>query len=371
MKRELFYFNSAINRKLINLCSSSSVYLQESKQKFLLLPDRQMSFVKILELPPAPGSKLRDMIRFQITRIYPGSSEDVTFDFIPFKTGTGWKVVLYIIKDKYIREIFKDERFEGIVLSLQLLLKKEMYGLSCLVIYYPDMVELWNFKNGIPVKVERLNTEDFSIKKCLSLKNNTIYPEKLMTIYPYNETHKWEVEKERGKKFSETLNSIRRDEICFPEYRAGKTDRITPAVVVTAFIISLVLLAMTASKQHELAGEEKEAETRIENIRVKTAKDREVLEIIEGLDNKLSQIRKNTPVNVYNLLLRTRKAINSDSVVLSFGLKGKEWSLTLRSRSALSDLEGILSEFGNVRASNIRTLDDGNKSYTVWAEIDR
>ena len=105
MKSELFYYNSVgFNRELINLCSSSPVGRPESRLKFFILPDRQMSFVKILELPPVPGNKLRDMVRFQIIRIYPGSPEDISFDFIPYKTGTGWRIVLYILKEEYINE---------------------------------------------------------------------------------------------------------------------------------------------------------------------------------------------------------------------------------------------------------------------------
>ena len=131
MKSELFYYNSAgFDRKLINLCSSSPVDRPGSKLKFTILPDRQMSFVKILDLPPVPGSKLRDMIRFQIIRIYPGNSEDFSFDFISYKTGTGWRIVLYILKGKYINEILKSNRFEGIALPLQLISKKEIYRFS-------------------------------------------------------------------------------------------------------------------------------------------------------------------------------------------------------------------------------------------------
>ena len=95
MKTKLFYFNSnGSDRNLINLCGSNPGRKTESKLKFYILPDRQMSFVKILDLPPAPVNKLRDMVRFQMVKIYPGNTEDVSFDFIPFKTKTGSLIFL-------------------------------------------------------------------------------------------------------------------------------------------------------------------------------------------------------------------------------------------------------------------------------------
>ena len=372
MKTELFYCNSArLDRKLTNLCSSTSALQPGSKLKFHILPDRQMSFVKILELPPTPGSKLRDMVRFQIIRIYPGNAEDISFDFISFKIEAGWKIVLYILKKNYLKEVLGNERFRGIVLPLQLLSTKEIGSFSNLIIFYPDMTEVWTLENGIPDRVERHDPGGFSVKALLTPENNIINSEKLMTIYPCNKLPESELKNSRAKKFSETMVSIRKAEIYFPEYRVTKPDRMISAITVTALIISLVLLAMTASKQQELADEVNVVNAQIENIRLEAAQNQDALEIIEKLDNELKEIQESAPINVYDLLIRTSKAIDSSSVLLSFGLKGKELTLTLRSRSALSDLAGIKGEFGNVRASNIRTLDDGNKSYTVWVEIEQ
>ncbi len=372
MKTKLFYYNSNdYNRKLINLWGSISVDKTEPKQKFYILPDKQMSFVKILDLPSAPGNKLRDMVRFQMLKIYPGSTSDISFDFIPFKTETGWKVVLYILRKKYINEILGNKRFGGIVLPLQLLTKKELQSLSNLIIYYPGMVEIWRFVNGIPDRVERYDSRGFSAKDSLLQESDIFNPDKLMTICPNNETPEWAIKNGRTKKFSETLNSIQKDVIYFSEYRLTKSDRLTPVITVAAFIFSLVLLAMTTSKHQELVRAETEVDAQIVNVHIETAHNQGALDIIEKLDNELKQIVENAPINVYNLLLRTSKVLDSNSVLLSFGLKGKELTLTLISRSALSDLAGIKNEFGNVRASNIRTLTDGNKSYTAWVEIEQ
>ena len=371
MRSEIFYFNSArMDKSLTNLCSNTSTGEADEKINFFLLPDRQMSFLKILDLPPAPESKLRDIVRFQMVKIYPGNTKDVSFDFIPFKTESGWKIVLYILKKKYINEIMNTNGFGGIVLPLQLFSLKELQSLSNLVIYYPGMVEIWKFSGGIPDSVERHDPDEFSVKDSLIRDQEIFNPEKLMTIYPYNETPKWEMKNGRTLEFSETLNFLLKDAIYFPEYRVTKRDKITTPIVITAFIISLFLLSLTALKHKEFTIKERELNILIESIQLAADQIREALEITNKLENELMEIKGNVPITVYNLLLRTSKAINSNTVVLSFGFKSRELSLALNSRSAVDDLEGIRLEFGNVRASNIRTLDDGSENYTVWVEID-
>jgi len=362
MRNEIFYFNSArSDRSLINLCSNNSANRAGAKQKFYIIPDRQMSFLKILDLPSVPKNKLRDMVRFQMIKIYPGNTEDISFDFIPFKTEAGWKIVLYILKKKYINEIMGNERFWGIVLPLQLLSKKELQSLSNLIIYYPDMVEIWKLTGGVPDSVERLDPDKFSVQDL----------KKTMIIYPYNETPKLEMENGSTLEFSEILDSFLKKAICFPEYRVIKRDRITTPIVFTAFIISLLLLGLTALKHKEFTIKERELNTWIESVQLDADQNLGALEVISKLENELTEIKGMASINVYNLLLRSSKAINSNTVVLSFGLKGEELSLTLNSRSAVDDLEGIRLEFGNVRASNIRTLDDGSENYTVWVEVEQ
>ncbi len=372
MRSEIFYFNSAsVDRSLTNLCSGTSSDSAGAKLKFFLLPDRQMSFLKILDLPSAPENKLRDMVRFQMVKIYPGNTEDISFDFIPFKTETGWKIILYILKKKYLNEVMDNKRFGGIVLPLQLLPAKELQSLSNLVIFYPGMVEIWKLVGGVPDSVERHDPRGFSVQDSLIRENQMFKPEKLMAIYPYNETPKWEMKNGRMKKFSETLDSLLKDAIYFPEYRVTKRDRITTPIVIAAFIFSLLLLSMTTLKHRDFTGKEREVNAWIESVQLATDQNRGALEITGKLENELTQIKGDVPINVYNLLLRTSKAIDSNTVVLSFGFKSRELSLTLNSRSAVDDLEGIKLEFGNVRASNIRTLDDGSENYTVWVDINQ
>ncbi len=372
MRNELFCFNSApTNRSLTNLCSDSSAGGTGAKLKFFLLPDRQMSFLKILDLPPAPENKLRDMVRFQMVKIYPGNTEDVSFDFISFKTETGWKIVLYILKKKYINEVMDNEGFGGIVLPLQLLKRNELKSLSNLVIFYPGMMEIWKLVDGVPDGVERLDPRGFLVQDSLIRENEISNSENLMTIYPYNETPKWEMENGRTKKFSEILDSLPKDSIYFPEYRVTKRDRVTAPIVITAFIISILLLSLTTIKHQKFIREEIEVNAWIESVQLSADQNRVALETIGKLENELTQVKGNIPVNVYNLLFRTSKAIKSTTILLSFGFKSKELSLTLNSKSALDDLESLKHEFGNVRASNIRTLEDGSENYAVRVEINK
>lgn len=373
MKSELIYCDSTSVRKLINLCSEKAVNLPGAKVKFLLLPDKQMSFVKILELPSAPKSKLRNIIGFQINKIYPGRSEDISFDFIPFKTSTGWKIVLYILMNKFINEILIEGRFERIVLPLQLLSKKEMQGLSCLVIYYPDMVEVWNFKNEIPDKVKRYNRKEFSVEKSLTVKTDTTDPKKIISIFTFSEKFDLKLENinVKTKLFSGSISSVARDEIYFLEYKVIKRDTITPVITVTAFLLSLVLLTMTALNNSELNSEAAIVNIQNEDILRETSLNQEKLLVIAQLDKDLKQIYESVPVNVYKLLLRAGRSIDSNTVILSFSFNENELTLTLQNQNALNNLEGIKNEFGNVKASNIRTLADGSKKYTVRVEIEQ
>jgi hypothetical protein len=188
MRNELLYFNSSrSDRILTNLCSGSSDDFPGSKLKFFILPDRQMSFLKILDLPPAPENKLRDMVRFQIVKIYPGKTKEVSFDFIPFKTKTGWKIVLYILKKKYMDEVLENKKFGGIVLPIQLLKKNEIKNLSNLIVSYPGMVEIWKLVDGVPYSVDRHDPRGFSVQDSLVTENEIFNSKKLMIIYPYNE----------------------------------------------------------------------------------------------------------------------------------------------------------------------------------------
>lgn len=360
MRNEIYYLNSSGSETgLINLCSGTSAGEIGLKTKFFLLPDRQMSFLKILDLPLVPEKKLRDMVRFQMVKIYPGDIENASFDFIPFKTETGWKIVLYILKKKYLNEVRDNNRFCGIILPLQLISKKKLKSLSNLIIYYPGMVEMWKLTDGVPEGVERHDPIGFSVQDSKDT----------MTIYPHNETPKWEMKNGRTLEFSDTRDSLPKDAIYFPGYRVIKKDRITIPVVITAFIISLLLLSLTALKHREFTLKERELNTWIESVQLRTDKNRLSLELINKLENDLIEIKGLSSINVYDLLFRTANAINSNTVVLSFGLKGKELSLTLNSRSTVADLEGLKLEFGNVRASNIRTLDDSLENYTVWVEV--
>ncbi len=364
MKHELFYFNSTHrDRSLTNLCSGSSPNLatggeEGAKLKFYILPDRQMSFLRILDLPSVPEKKLRDIVRFQILKIYPGNTEDISFDFIPFKIESGWKIVLYILKKKYLNEVMDKKEFWGIVLPLQLLPEKDLQSLTSLIIYYPDMLETWKFTGGIPESVERYDPGGFTVKDT----------ENLLTISPGNKTPKWGKQNGRTLEISETLGSLPKDAIYFSEYRVRQKDRITFPIVITVFIISLTLLSLTALKHKEFIRNGRELNAWIESVELTADQNSGALETIEKLENDLMQLKENAPVNVYNLLFRTRRALDSNTVVLSFSFKSKELSLTLNSRNTLDDLEGIEHEFGNVRASNIHTLDDGHESYTVWVE---
>ena len=328
-----------------------------------------MSFLKIINLPPVPVNKLRDLVRYQMVKIYPGNTEDISFDFVPFKGERGWRIILYILKKNYLKELIGNKCFGGIILPLQLLTVKELQGLSNLIIYYPDMVEIWKFTNGLPQGVVRHDSRGSFVQISDTQENVISGSGKVMTIYPYNEIHEWEMKNGRTKKFSEALDSMKKYAIYFPEYKVKTIDSITTLVVITAFIISIVFLGLIAQKYTEFIKKERAVNTWIGNIKIETDQNREALEIISELKNELLQIGENLPINVYNLILQTRNVLDSNTEVLSFGLNGKEMTLDLRSGSAVDTLSAIKEEFGNVRSSNIRALDNGFESYTIWVEI--
>ena len=369
MKSALHYCDSSTSvEKMISLSHSS---LNE-KLDFFLLPDRRMSFIKIMSLPPVSGKKLRDMVRFQIMRIYPGTDEEISFDFIPFRIKAGWKVVLYVIKKKYIEEISADKMFRGIMLPLQLIPKKILHKLTRLIIHYPDMVEVWNFQNGTPGSVERYSIRNFSQSAHQFEENRSSGPGTCMVIVREAAAGAREMGKgvRKTMSFYELRNMKKLRTAYFPEYEVNETDKKTPLISFTAFVLSIILLILMYSEQKELQVKMEDTDARVAEARLETEEVRKRLRTIETLDGELKGARDRDPANVYELMLRAAGALDKDTVILSFLYNNGELSLDLRSANALFNLESIEDEFGNVRASSIRALSDGNEGYRIWVKVD-
>lgn len=90
----------------------------------------------------------------------------------------------------------------------------------------------------------------------------------------------------------------------------------------------------------------------------------------KNLDSTLDELKKRVPIDLYELLLKIRKTVDDHTTVRSLKLSGSNLMLAIKSKNALNNLERIKSEFGNIKVSNIRTLTDGTKDYTVWVEIE-
>ena len=369
MKSALHYIDSrGPCGKMLSLSHSS---LNE-KPDFFILPDRRMSFIKILILPPVSRGKLRDMVRFQIMRIYPGTDEEISFDFIPFRIKAGWKVVLYVIKKKYIEEMSADKRFRGIMLPLQLIPKKILHKLTRLIIHYPDMVEEWRVESGTPDSLQRYSIRNCSQSARQFEENRSSGPGTCMVIVREAEAGARETGNGARKtmSFYELWNMKNQRAAYFPEYEVNDTDKKTPLISFTAFVLSIILLILMYSEQKELQVKMENTDARVAEARLETGEVRKRLRTIETLDGELQGARDRAPANVYGLMLRAAGALDKDTVILSFLYKTGELSLDLRSANALFNLESIEAEFGNVRASSIRAHSDGSERYRVWVKVD-
>ncbi len=360
MKTILCCFSSTSGgRERVNMHDSSNA----GERSFFLLPGRQTSFVKIIELPPVSRKKLKGMVQLQINKIYPGNTGEVSFDFIPFKTPQGWKTVIYIIKNSYLKELFSNRDFTGIILPLQLVSKKELLNISSLVFSYPDMMEIWNLNKGIPEEVVR----------CEKKYNRMVLSGKSMAIVPVNEVHRWKAETkiETIKTYPANTGTVRKGILYFETFRRRKPDRITPAAALAAFVLSLALLTVSIAAERKMDIEKRAVHAYSKSIHILAAENKKKLDTIKNLDAELLRIKENVPVNVYETLLRVQKAVVQPALLLSFSLNNKTLTLTLHSNSALGTLEGLKRAFGAVKVSGIRALDDGTEKYTVRVELEK
>ncbi len=354
MKQILYYRTPDSTRKGkgINLCTE----VPTRRAPFYILPGEQMSYVKIISLPPVPKKKLYDMVRFQVQTIYPGTSTESCFDYIPYKGRKEWQIVLYFLKKNSITDICRDRKCRGIVLPLQLAPKKALRAVSSLVVVYPDMAEVWELKRGTPRNVKRFTREEFQ-------HSDAPYSGKRIIISQGSEKSVTAFLKKGDIHitFRETVRSISFKRKYFPEFKREKRDGLTPVLSITAFSLSLFLLVHMLTDftniQKKVNGNDDAVKSRQQQI--------------DTLEKTLRERDKHKPVNVYTVLYLLRKTIDHHTTIASFTFSGQEISLSCSSKHALETVKRIKNEFSTVHISGITPSSDGTEHYTVKLEIKR
>lgn len=367
MKRLLYYRvpEKAQGETLFNLCEDT--YLKEAS--FFLLPDKQMSIVNILSLPPVPKKRLREMIRFKIDTIYPGNFEEICYDYISYRKEKEWQVILYILKKKLTASVCGKRECHGIVLPLQLVPGKTMQSLSSLVILYPDMKEVWKIEDGVPVELIRSDREEILPPILPSERNRLIISQSVQKPPGISAGAVISTEDRAIHiTFSKALRSSGLKEVYFPTLRKKPKDILTPFLAVTAFLLSLVLLVHTISKYTDIKQETARVLSYTKTVKRNEKSVKARLKTISILESSLMEKEKNAPVNLYDILLRMRKTVDHGTVISSFTFTGKDISFSCSSKNALETLKRIKREFGTVSISRITPFRDGTEHYTIKLE---
>ncbi len=364
MKGILYYRikNRTKGETIVNLCGCAAL----KETFFFILPDKQMSFVSFISLPPVPKKRLREMIRFKIETIYPGNFEEIFFDYIPYKKEKGWHVVLYILKKKAAVSVCGKKKCRGIVLPLQFVTEKLMKTLSSLVIFYPDMTEIWEIREGIPVKLTRLDNGKPFPPHLPSEKSRFIISRSVQER-PETATG----DRVRHTTFSKAFRSFSLKNAYFSRLGKKRKEILTPLFAVTALILSSALLVQTLAEYSEMKQKTARAHTYTKTVRRKAEEVQAKRKTIQKLENTLNERKKNKPVNVYNILLKLKKTIDHGTVISSFTFTGKNISFSCISKNALETLKKIKKEFGTVRISGITPFRDGTEHYSIKLETKR
>jgi len=361
MKRLLYYRvpDKTEGETLFNLCEDT--YVKEAS--FFLLPDKQMSIVNILSLPPVPKKRLREMIRFKIETIYPGNFEEICYDYIPYRKEKEWQVILYILKKELTASVCGKRECRGIVLPLQLVPGKTMQSLSSLIIVYPDMTEVWKIEEGVPVELMRSDRGEVLPPVLPSERNRFIISQSVQKPPGISAG-----DRAIHRTFSKALRTSGLKEVYFPGLRKKTKDILTPFLAVTAFLLSLVLLVHTISKYTDIKQETARVLSYTKTVKRDEKSVKARLKTIRMLESSRMEKKKNVPVNLYDILLRMRKTVDHGTVISSFTYTGKDISFLCSSKNALETLKRIKREFGTVSISGITPFRDGTEHYSIKLE---
>ncbi|MCF6335495.1 MAG: hypothetical protein L3J12_07115 [Spirochaetales bacterium] len=327
-----------------------------------------MSYVKIVQIPPVPKNKLYKIISHQIEKIYPGKPENFVFDFIPFRSSSGWKIVLYIIKRSFLNDFGNDKRYRGIIFPLQYLSKEKIQNVKTLFIGYSDMIEIWEFKDGVPVSIKRFSgheplPDQYRSTHVFSSDTSTFFSIQLA------DTH--------GSHSRISLNEFCRAlfissgrKVFFEETLRKKRDLMTPAAAVIILGFSLYLLVNVIFTYKLSKGIERETAVYLNMVQDERTVNIEFLDKIEGLKNRIKLNRNTQGINIYELLLRLKGVTDSNTVIRTFDMTDRRLFLSLKSKNAISAVRNIKKEFGNIKVSGIRIMPGGYGEYNLWVELE-
>ena len=348
-------------RKIRSL-SGNTVY----NSPFFVLPDKEMSFVKILSFKGRTKTYIKEEISRTIPAMYPGNGTDILTDFAIYGKRKNRTAAVYFLKNKSIEVFTGNPQFRGILFPLQLVSKRDLICFSSLLFIYPDTAELWTLKEGTPVSVRRLEKKDEIISGLPNLKN-TDRP--ILVTGPSTGIRNLLPEKTVFRSFFKAAGRPGIKCIYFKDVYKGKHGRKGLPIQVFLFIFSLLLLAasLTVSQQtsqKSAAGESAGIQTEKSMVLVNRK-----LEKIRELKKSVRQKEEDTPVNLYRVLVLIKKALIPHTAVRSLKITGNTLSLTFTGANTRGILENLKEYFLNIKISDIQVITDGSEKITAVMEL--
>ena len=373
----VYYLSGRSRKKTPVALAGSSHRKDNSFSSLYLIPGSAELFIRVLELPPVPKRELANVIQMQIPGIYPGSSQDHEFDFLPFPHKKGWRVVLYILKKQFLDELSRSFPEYQLISAFDIFRHTTQSPSYNAFLFFPDFLEVWQIDENVPSKVTRIPETNLlreRVQKILSEDDIKERPLYFFTLDDEQEMVRESIMPEGGKTgswktFSDCLSSLHVDKRLFMKEEKPFFDRASFIMSIVAFFGSLVILISGFLLYGDIGTEKKRVDDELNTLRKEAALVQEELGSIDLLREELTAIKERVPLNPYDLLSSVYAILGSSSKVSSLSVKGKELTIILQTRDAIGKIEEFNEYFSNVRVSNIRQMENGLESFTLWAEV--
>jgi hypothetical protein len=384
----VYYLSGRSKKKIPVALTGISHGKDSSFRSFYLIPGSAELFIRVLDLPPVPKRELANVIQMQIPGIYPGSSQYHEFDFLPFQHEKGWRVVLYILKKQFLDELSRSFPEYQFISAFDIFRHTTQSSSYTAFLFFPDFLEVWQIDENVPSKVTRIpvtNLLNQRVKKILSGDDIRERPHLFFTMDDEQEIVRKSIlqdlsdsqESLNGEKtgswktFSDCLSSLHVDKRLFMKEEKPFFDKASFVMSIIAFFTSLVLLVSSFLLSGDIGIEKKRVDDELNTLRKEASLVQEELGSIDLLREELTAIKERVPFNPYDLLSSVYAILGSSSKVSSLSVKGKELTIVLQTRDAIAKIEEFNEYFSNVRVSNIRQMENGLESFTLWAEVSR
>ncbi len=353
----------AVSENGIELISLKKV--KTRKQAFYMLPGKKTSMVKIEPLPPVRGKNLDSIIKIQIKNLYPGRLDEISLSYIIFEKGKNRTAVLYFIKNFASGECSNIKRCRGIILPLQLIKRRDLKNTDVFIAEYPDMIEIWKLKEGVPEGYSR--TEIFSPYEIDNSRKYLIL----------TRTDRFFSLKGRENIIIKNFEELSTFPLHWKKYFSSSVKRKyylgTYFLIITAFAISVMTLILETERKRISDTDLRLAEKYLEKVKTMEKKEYGIINTINSLYEKLNVYSGIIETSPYSVLTRLKNAAGTRTKIISFIWKdsGRIISVSCSSENVLESIASVRDEFRNVRITGISVNNDGTGKYRIYMEEER